>query len=220
MVPRVVLIRLLARAPRYECGLSFGQSPPRMKSPLCPSRYSSVFGRRLGSALFLAGSLLVCQAQVPLVSLAGRDVTHLIADPNRPVVYALNRGGAGTNASLLALDAANGLVLREVTLAESPTDLDLSRHEDAMYVIHFGIDQIQRVNLNNFTLDAHRTFSPPGNWVGPAEVWYRIRTGRAGEIYFIDAQWAPVLRALNFNTGQPLGAYDLDGNGVGGVAVS
>jgi len=39
-------------------------------------------------------------------------------------------------------------------------------------------------------------------------------------VYYVDGRWAPAVHAFNFTTGQEMGAYDLDGYGVGDLAVS
>src|SRR5436190_8001413 len=152
----------------------------------------------LSLGLALAGLTVPVNAQVLSVSVGGRDLTHLVADFNRPIIYGLNRGASGTNASLVALNATNGVIERELTLPVNPTDMDISFAEDSLYVIHFGIDQITKVDLASFSVAASLNFSPPGNWGGPADVWYDIKAGRPGMVYFVDGRWGPAVHALNF----------------------
>jgi hypothetical protein len=174
----------------------------------------------LSLGLALACLTVPLSAQVSFVSVGGRDLTHLVADYNRPFVYGLNRGASGTNASLVAINATNGVIERELTLPANPTDMDIAFAEDALYVIHFGIDQISKVDLASFSVQSSLNFSPPGNWGGLPDVWYDVKAGRPGIVYFIDGRWGPTVHALNFLSGQELGAYDLDGWGIGDLAVS
>ncbi|MBX3746310.1 MAG: immunoglobulin domain-containing protein [Verrucomicrobiae bacterium] len=152
------------------------------------------------------------------VSTGGRQIRQLLADPLRPVVYGLN-DGAGGNASLIAFNATNGILERETVLAANPHAMAASPIEGALYVIHFGSDQIVRVNLDSMAIDATRAFVAPGNWQGSAEVRYRLYVRAPGELIYTDGQWAPMAHLFEFARGVGSYAFSVGDFGVGGLAV-
>lgn len=162
--------------------------------------------------------LLAVSAPGQTVPTGGRQIRQLLADPLRPVVYGLNDGGSG-NASLIAFNATNGTVERERVLAANPHAMAASPLEDALYVIHFGSDQIVRVNLDSLAIDATRAFVSPGNWQGPAEVRYRLCVRSPGVVIYTDGQWAPMAHVFEFAPGVESYAFSMEDFGVGGLVV-
>jgi hypothetical protein len=161
--------------------------------------------------------------QSTVTDVGTRNIIKLLADPVRPLVYGLNQGSTGVNSTVVAFDAATGLILNEVTIGSSPTDFDLSARTDALYVIHL-ISRITRINLQTFAVDGTRDLPTiPAYSEG---LHFDIATGRPGIVYYTDAFWAPSVHIYDFEKDQELSVYNPpgestpEGEGVGDLAVS
>lgn len=170
--------------------------------------------------LTLPPFLPAVQAQVQMVSTGNRSLVRLTGDPARPVFYGLSTGTTGTDASLVAFNAADGTIRGELPLLSRPTDFDLAPAEDALYVINYGTNQITRVDLGTFTVSAVKPFAAPNPGVGDRDpLQYDIVAGPGGILYYVDAAWSPVVHRFDFPSGQDRGGSDL-GSGVGDIALS
>jgi hypothetical protein len=153
-----------------------------------------------------------------VVDLGGRRISRLKSDPDRPYVYGLNTGAAGQNASLVAFDAETGQLAKELSLAEGPSDLDITPDGEALFVIHFPSDKITKVNLSSFSVAGTRNLPSLSN--NAAGDHYDLEAGPQDLLYFTDAAWAPTLHIFDFGRGVELGTFNPNGDGIGGLALN
>jgi len=154
--------------------------------------------------------------QISTNPLPGRVLVKMLADPDRPLVYALNAGDGSTTGSLLALDATNGAVVLEVSTGRYPTDMALGAFGTALYVIQTGSRTISRFQPGTLALVAEKSITTPGTY-NPTNPLH-LAAGRNDLVYFTDGAWAPTITVFDFAQSQVVGGFD-DGNGVGGLAI-
>jgi hypothetical protein len=152
------------------------------------------------------------------VDLAGRELIALRADPVRAVVYGLNRGPADANSSLVALDAATGQLVRELTLPGAPTDFSLTPRADALFVIHFPNRTLTKVNLDTFAIEATRQL--PSLSGHSQATHYNVAAADSNRVCFTDAAWNPTAYLYDFAAGQVLGSVNPDDQGVGALTFA
>src|SRR5438309_7162835 len=182
----------------------------------------SVTGRLLFRRLALVGGgvLLVCCEMClaqngPVVDVGPRSIVNLVADFKRPYVYGLNNGGTNQG-TLLAFDQTTGDIKSELALGTNPTDIDIDGTGDALYAINTGDSTLTKVDLNTFLVVGTKNFVPISEVQGP----YRLKAGRANLVYYIDARSAPTVHAFEFVSGSEIASFDLDGKGIGDIAVT
>jgi hypothetical protein len=154
-------------------------------------------------------------AQVATNSLPGRVLVKLLSDYLRPQVYALNES-MGTNAgTLLALNAADGSTIAEITVGTNPTDMAMSPAGDAIYVINAGSRTIAKVNLNTFSVSAEKVISTPyaANLAYPLHV----AAGGSNLVYFTDGALGPRVTLFDYQNGTNIGIYS---GTVGGMVLT
>ena len=154
-------------------------------------------------------------AQVATNSLPGRVLVKLLSDYLRPQVYALNES-TGTNAgTLLALNAADGSTIAEITVGTNPTDMAMSPGGDAIYVINAGSRTIAKVNLGTFSVSAEKVISTPyaANLAYPLHV----AAGGSNLVYFTDGALGPRVTLFDYQNGTNIGIYS---GTVGGMVLT
>ena len=154
-------------------------------------------------------------AQVATNNLPGRVLVKLLSDYLRPQVYALNES-TGTNAgTLLALNAADGSTIAEITVGTNPTDMAMSPGGDAIYVINAGSRTIAKVNLGTFSVSAEKVISTPyaANLAYPLHV----AAGGSNLVYFTDGALGPRVTLFDYQNGTNIGIYS---GTVGGMVLT
>ncbi|MBK8167977.1 MAG: hypothetical protein IPK64_18690 [bacterium] len=165
----------------------------------------------IGSAVLMA-IVLAWVAGLPITSRAvspepATDDVHMpawapvkmLADRERPLVYAIDAGGGGVGAArLLFISTDTGQVVNDIPIGTSPTDLTISYGEDRLYVTNWGRAETRVVDL------ATQTELPPlllGSDV------YKLNAGRPGRLYYEEEdQWIDI-RAVNSTTGANLHSW-------------
>lgn len=193
--------------------------------PSCPRPSRMVSRRNVSCRLVVRLGILTCLGLLPgllaaprEVDLAGREIMALRADPLRAVVYGLNRGAAGANSSLVALDAATGQLVRELTLPGAPTDFSLTPRADALFVIHFPNRTLIKVNPDTFSIEATRQL--PSLSDHSQGTHYNVAAADGNRVCFTDAAWAPTAYLYDFAAGQVLGTANPDNQGVGALTFA
>ena len=161
----------------------------------------------------LAGTV---SAQVT-VPMPGRSLIKLVPDYLRPLVYALNPADGSAPGTLLALNATNGALVREIFINRNPTDMAMSLAGDALYVIHAGSRTIAKVDLTAFGVVADKLISTPHAYNDTTTL--HLVVGRSNWVYFTDGGWVPNITLFDYFNGTNVAVYD-DGNGIGGLAIS
>jgi len=126
----------------------------------------------------------------------GTQVEKMTVDPTRPFLYALDR----VNNSLLFIDTDQGVLTKTIFVGSSPTDLDISKDGDKLYVANFGSTQINVVDLNTQEIGFSFFVDPDvGTWDGNP---YRIAALSDNRLAFTsEDQWnsVKVVNATNGN---------------------
>jgi hypothetical protein len=149
-----------------------------------------------GALVFHSGS---SNFEVPVtLDLFAMQLTQMVADQERPYVYALHRGsGNFADASLLFINTDTERIDKVIPIGTNPTDMTIHYVERRLYVTNWLHAETRVVDL------ATQTELPPlmlGNDV------YKINAGRPGRIYSEgEDQWITV-RAIDTTTGAQVGS--------------
>jgi hypothetical protein len=137
-------------------------------------------GTHHGSLVFQSGS---SNFEVPVtLDLFAMRLTQMVADQERPYVYALHRGsGNFADASLLFINTHTEQIEKVIPIGTNPTDMTIHYGEGRLYVTNWLHTETRVVDL------AAQTELPPlilGNDV------YKINAGRPGRIFYEgEDQW-------------------------------
>src|SRR6266849_3333676 len=170
------------------------------------------------AVVFLAALLAASNALGQVTNwLPGRALVRLVPDYLLPRVYALNQSTGTSPGTLMALSAANGSTLSEITVGINPTDMAMSPAGDALYVINTGSRTISKVDLGTFAVAAEKSISTPNTYSLSNPL--HLAVGRSNLVYFTDGAWAPSITTFDYAAGTNLAVYD-DGDGAGGIATT
>ena len=145
--------------------------------------------------------------QVPVtVQLFSLNASKMVADPNRNYIYVLHPGsGSLSDAFLLFLNTATGVVEKVIPIGINPTDMAINRFEDRLYISNWQHSQTHVVDLTT------QTELPP---LALGTDVYRINPGIAGRMIIEgEDQWISV-SSVNTVTGAVAGsAGEREGDG-------
>lgn len=151
-------------------------------------------------------------------NLAVPQVVRMIADPQRPRIYALHQAGVGRG-SLIVLDAETGQPSESRTLGLRPTDLVANSTAGELLILHSVDRNVVVLGLGDLLPRLTLPLPEFQNW-GADSTEANLGIGPGNVLYYTDGSWAPVLYVWNRVTGQILQRVNIDSNGFGGFAVS
>ena len=140
----------------------------------------------------------------------GRPIGVLIADPSRPFVYAAAEPG---DAVFLIEEEGRSLVTIELP-DRDVTDLDVGASGELLYAIDFAQNEILEIDLSDGSIERTLPLEPSGLWGDHLHV----EAGRAGRLYWVDANWEPRLHILDLETGAEIA--ELEDLGVGDLEIT
>lgn len=155
--------------------------------------------------------------EIPVrISVADLNVTQLITDHARSVLYAVLWSEGEANSLLAVINAETLAIESALSLPPQLTDVDLDTNSDYLYAISFAEKTITQVDLDVFAVSATRQLSITADHSQGDH--YHIESGRPGIVYYSDAAWAPSIYVYDFDAGQVLSTYT--GGGFGDFVVS
>ena len=125
------------------------------------------------------------------------DLIHLLPDPNRPVLYAINQSGKGQG-SVIVIDTLTQTIIKSIPVGLEPTDLALTEESSDLLVMNTSDPSIQRINLTSLEITETyelQEFSNRNDDVGG-----HLADGPGDVIYYVDEQWGPRLRVFDTST--------------------
>jgi len=130
-------------------------------------------------------------------------ITRMLADHERPYIYALN--DAGTGFSLVFINTDTGLIEGSLPIGTNATDMTINYGEGKLYVTNWGDSLTHVVDL--LTL-SETTSLNLGTDV------YKINAGRPGRIYYEEEdQWINI-NFIDTTTGNTVGqSFEREGDG-------
>lgn len=132
------------------------------------------------------------------------------ADLLRPQVFALNDGSAGGEVVVLSESAA---MTKVIAVGKGPRDSCISPDGKFLYTANFSDATISEIDLDTLRVTRVR---PVTLNKGTNARRFAIAAGRDGLVYHTDAATAPVLRVIDFATGELRATYAEPGSkGVG-----
>ncbi|YCM43786.1 PQQ-binding-like beta-propeller repeat protein [Verrucomicrobiaceae bacterium 227] len=158
--------------------------------------------------------------------LAPLSISHLLADPFRSRLYAINQNGTGQG-SVLVIDTLSHAVLRNLPVGLEPTDLALTEGSIDLLVMNTTDPSIHRINLESFETTETiplSEFSNRNNDVGG-----HVIDGPGSIIYYVDEQWGPRLRVFDTSTQTVMQTFGAESgqtpntnndNGFGDIKIS
>lgn len=127
-------------------------------------------------------------------------LVRMIADPVRPVIYALHAGQTGGQSYVMVISTASGRITEVLPVGTGASDFTINRQEDKLYVSNWGQPVIQAVDLDTRTV---LTPIPSGTDI------YKLNAGRAGRLYTEGFnQWVSG-QILNSATGTLIAGADI-----------
>ncbi|OYV05010.1 MAG: hypothetical protein CFE26_13855, partial [Verrucomicrobiales bacterium VVV1] len=174
-----------------------GTTPAPLRLRLDPAAlaaglYSSAVTIRSGPATY----------QIP-VSLRIRElaVSKFVADPTRPLVYAINKNGL-EEGTLLVFSTISRRILNAIPTGKEPTDCDVSEDGGKVWVINSKGPSltavststwqvIETIPLTGFFSSRSRASTEPGA---------HVKCGKGSIVYYVDEQWGPRLRVFDTAT--------------------
>lgn len=161
-----------------------------------------------------------------LLRIAPLSIRRFLADPNRPLIYAVNQNGKETG-QLIEIDVVSRRILRACDVGEEPSDLDLTADGRQMIVINTTNPSLSRVTLEDFSVDETIPLAEFSN--RNDDVGAHVKCGTNGIVYYVDEQWGPRLRVFDTTTRTVLQTFsaesgntkDLSNNdGFGDIALT
>ena len=129
--------------------------------------------------------------------LAPLSISHLLPDPLRPRLYAINQNDK-EQGSVLVIDTLTHAVLRNIPVGLEPTDLALTEDSAELLVMNTSDPSIHRINLETFETTEKIPLSEFSN--RNDDVGGHVIDGPGNIIYYIDEQWGPRLRVFDTST--------------------
>ena len=122
-----------------------------------PTRRSGFFQDRFAWLLPLCFSSMLYHsttyAQFVPIQLSGGPLVKMVADFQRPYIYAIGGSASGaTNGTLLFLNVTNGTLVKTLAIGTNLTDLTINAVENKLYVLSHGDNAVYGVDLNTRTL--------------------------------------------------------------------
>lgn len=134
------------------------------------------------------------------------NLTRMVADPDRPLLYAIQDFGAADSDSLFVIDTETETVTKSFIVGGPVTDMTVHRAEHRLYVAAWDHDSTWVFDLDSLTE------RPPLRISGRA---YSITAGRAGRVY-TEANYSWMhLRAIDTETGNAVGTAPVVWSGDG-----
>lgn len=124
-------------------------------------------------------------------------IGKFLADPARPLLYALNQN-AKQQGALLVIDAIRQKITRAIAVGKEPTDLDLSEDGSQIIVINTTEPSLSRVSLSTFSVIETIPLADFSN--GNEDIGGHVKCGKGNIVYYVDEQWGPRLRVFNSAT--------------------
>ena len=155
---------------------------------LAPGIFRSVIRIASGSAYF----------DVPVVfTIQPLSIARFLADPARPVVYAINRNGKDFG-QILEINPLTRQVVRTVTAGKEPSDLDLTENGDQLMVMNTSDPSLSRIDLKTFTVTETIPLTEFSN--RNDDFGGHVKCGKGSIVYYVDEQWGPRLRVFDTAT--------------------
>ena len=158
-------------------------------------------------ALFTASILIIGQASgnvAPMAAVAATvpviqplSIVKFLADPERPVVYAINQKAKETG-QVLEINPLTQEITRVVTVGKEPSDLDLTDGGNQLVVINTTEPSLSRIDLSTFTVTETIPLSEFSN--RNDDVGGHLECGTGSIVYYVDEQWGPRLRVFDTDT--------------------
>ncbi len=131
------------------------------------------------------------------------EISHMIADFERPYIYAIQDGDSVSADSLLFIEVGSEQIIGKISIGHNVTDMSINYFEDKLYVTNQGYAETRVVDLISQQELPHLEIG--------TDV-YRINAGRAGRIYTegggSGGTFAP-LRIIDSNTQDVLRTYTI-----------
>jgi DNA-binding beta-propeller fold protein YncE len=117
------------------------------------------------------------------------NVTKMIADQQRPFIYAVHRGSGSTgDASLYFISTETDRIERAIPIGSNPTDMTIHYAEGRLYVTDWQHSLIHVVDL------ATQTELPALSFPGD---FYKVNAGRYGRLYSEEQDGASVAKIID-----------------------
>ena len=170
-----------------------GSTPDPLKlrfstGALAVGNYTSSVRIVSGSATFNVPVTLTIQ---PL------SIAKFLADPARPVVYAINQNGKDAG-QILEINPLTRQVIRAVGVGKEPSDLDLTEDGGQLVVLNTTEPSLSRIDLESFTVAESIPLAEFSN--RNEDVGGHVKCGKGSIVYYVDEQWGPRLRVFNTAT--------------------
>ncbi|MDB4438304.1 PQQ-binding-like beta-propeller repeat protein [bacterium] len=125
------------------------------------------------------------------------NLTQLLPDPLRPILYAINKSGTGQG-SVIVIDTLTRSILKNIPVGLEPTDIALTGESAELLVMNTTSRSIQRIDLTSYEVTSTyelTDFSNRNNDFGG-----HVVDGPGNIVYYIDEQWGPRLRVFDTST--------------------
>ena len=164
-----------------------------MKFPLTSRFLTTVLPLLVASILCLGqDSVMATEPVIQPLSIA-----KFLADPERPVVYAINQNAKETG-QVLEINPLTRQIVRVVNVGKEPSDLDLTESGDQLVVVNTTEPSLSRIDLSTFTVTETIPLSQFSN--GNDDVGGHVKCGKGSIVYYVDEQWGPRLRVFDTAT--------------------
>jgi alpha-tubulin suppressor-like RCC1 family protein/DNA-binding beta-propeller fold protein YncE len=160
---------------------------------LTSGSYQSLVRITSGPATFDLGVSMVVDTLTPV---------RMRADLLRPQLYALHNGSL-TGAVVVVSET--GVMTKVIATGKTPKDCAFSPDGRFLYTANYSDSTISEIDLD--TLEVTRTRPVTLNKGSSGAFIFNLAAGRNGVIYHTDAANLPVVRAMNFASGQLLSTY-------------
>ena len=149
------------------------------------------------------------------------NIFRMIDDPGRPLAYGIQYAAQNIG-SIVVFAPQTETRLFNITVGKKPTDLILSDDGSELLVINSVDQSISVIDLNTFMVKEIIALPSYGNW-SASSTTANIGVGPGNIIYYVDGNWAPILRVLDRSTGMVLQSITTLGSssyGFGDLVVS
>ncbi|MCX6873824.1 MAG: choice-of-anchor D domain-containing protein, partial [Verrucomicrobia bacterium] len=166
---------------------------------LTMGRYNSIVRITSGPATFDVAVSMLVDAMSPV---------QMRTDLLRPQLYALNNG---TLAGEVLVVSETGAITKVLGVGMAPKDCSFSPDGRFLYTANYADATVSEIDLTTLEvtrtrpITLNKTYTPGGTYQGGAR--FNLAVGRNGLIYHTDCGNYPVIRAVDFATGQLLATY-------------